>query len=251
MKKLIALAAIATCGSLLAVESANIVGYSNSTYTGKKWNCVGATFIGVTNTDGQFRLGDIVATGWDYESDELRTLKTSNGGTDVSMFYLTAAVAEEIGAPSAGWYDGDGNCHNDDVFDIGSGFLTCLYSDVTFTYSGQVYPDEIPLSYAGKKWNVVANPLPTAITLGQVTATGWDYESDELRTLKTSNGGTSVSMFYLTAAVAEEIGAPSAGWYDGDGECHNDDVVNPGEGFLTCLYSNVTLTFPAAIPSNN
>ena len=220
----------------------------------KKYVATGSSFIS-TGAENTFTLGDLSATGWNWEADELRILDAATANATSSMFYLTVAEAVDMvgnGAP-AGWYDGDGNCYNDTVLDLGQGFMTRLISDVTFTSAGQVYGDAFSAAYKGatenKKYNMIPNPLPKTIKLGSISAQGWNWEADELRVLDPQTANPTSSMFYLTAAEAVDMvgnGAP-AGWYDGDGNCYNDTDVEVGSGFMSRFVSDVILVFPSAL----
>ena len=221
----------------------------------KKYVATGASFITTGGTDS-FRIGDLSATGWDWENDELRILDAATANPSSSMFYLSKAEAVDMlgeGA-EAGWYDFDGNCYNDTTVNLGQGFMTRLLSDVTFQSAGQVYQDAFACSYMGAtknaKYNMIPNPLPKTFKLGSISATGWDWENDELRVLDPQTANPTASMFYLTKAEAMDMLSDkdaAAGWYDFDGNCYNDTDVEVGAGFMTRLLSDVTLVFPAAL----
>ena len=205
------------------------------------------------NGDGIATLGDVAATGWNYENDELRLLNPANSVSTMKFLWLTAAEAEELEVgDKAGWYDDeDYEYQNSREFDLGSGFLTSLGSKgVSFTYSGQVYDQAFTIDCAGRKYNVIPNALPRDITLGEISATGWNYENDELRLLNPANSVSTMKFLWLTAAEAEELEVgDKAGWYDDeDYEYQASFSVSPACGFLTSLGSkSVKINLPAAI----
>ena len=62
------------CGSLLAVESANVVGYANSEFDQGGWMIpVGVAFSNVGAQDGSFVLGDNFFAGTSAEGDQMLT----------------------------------------------------------------------------------------------------------------------------------------------------------------------------------
>jgi len=252
MKKLLTLAAIATAVPLIAVESANIVGYATQDVSAKKYNAIGACFAGV-GADGTFKLNNIIPTGWDYENDELRIINPANSATTQGFVWLTAEEATEGGVGTkAGWYDGsEFTYEGDQELDLGSGLLTSLFSKgVSFTYSGEVYAESFALDCSNKKYNIVPNALPRAIKVNEIVPTGWDYENDELRILNPANSATSQGLVWLTAEEATEGGVGNkAGWYDGsEFTFEGNQEFEPGYGFLTSLFSKgVIFSYPSAV----
>ena len=112
MKKLIALAAVATCGAALAVESANIVGYSGKT-TGSDNNFVTIPFnaIGYNTSDiQQIKISDDGAggIGWGAETFDIwEGLPTAVEGAGFVYFDPGADPAGE--ATDYYWGDAEGN----------------------------------------------------------------------------------------------------------------------------------------------
>ena len=197
----------------------------------------------------------MTATGWDWEGDELRILNPANCANSQVLIWLTReeALEFEVG-DKAGWYDStsveyQGNAQ----FDMGTGFMTSLSSKgVNFQYSGQVYNQAFSSSCAGKVYVIVPNALPRNLKMSEVTATGWDWEGDELRVLNPANCANSQVLIWLTKeeALEFEVG-DKAGWYDSTSvEYQGDLTVVPGNGFMTSLSSsNVIINMPAAIPA--
>lgn len=85
-----------------------------------------------------------------------------------------------------------------------------------------------------------------------MTATGWDWEGDELRILNPANCANSQVLIWLTKeeTLEFEVG-DKVGWYDSTSvEYQGDLTVVPGNGFMTSLSSsNVIINMPAAIPA--
>lgn len=101
--------ASAFCGTVFALESANLVGYQNKDLNRNANSFVVQTFLpcGVTKenvTLGTFKPKDGV-DGWDYYTDYLATLKT-NGNLLHKYGYLSPYWAKQYwNEEDAGWYD--------------------------------------------------------------------------------------------------------------------------------------------------
>lgn len=87
MKKLIALAAAATCGAALAVESANIVGYTSTEIAADTWYMIGCGFEGV---DGNNLNVQTFANGMPETDDtaEAASIQVWDGSTLVPYYYI-------------------------------------------------------------------------------------------------------------------------------------------------------------------
>ena len=200
-------------------------------------------------------MSDFAATGWDWESDELRILNPATCASAQRLIWLTKAEAVEFEVGTdAGWYDSDSvEYQGNKSFDLGSGFMTSLSSKgVSFQYSGQVYTSAFSIPCANKVYVIIPNALPRKITLSEITATGWDWESDELRILNPATCASAQRLIWLTKAEAVEFEVGTdAGWYDSDTvEYQGAKEVNPGDGFMTSLSSTaVTISMPALDPA--
>ena len=191
--------------------------------------------------------------GWDYENDQLRILNPANSASLQRFVWLSKDEATEGGVGTkAGWYDDtEFTFEGDNTFDIGSGFITTLFSSgVKFVYAGEVYSDSFTLNCAGKKYNIVPNALPRTIKLNEIIPTGWDYENDQLRLLNPSTSGSSQRFVWLSKSEATEGGVgDKAGWYDDtEFSFEGEKEIASGDGFITTLFSpSVMFTFPKAV----
>ena len=263
MKKLIALAAVATCGAALAVESANIVGYQNQDLTGKQYNSIGPTFVTVGAE--KFKLGDINVEGFQYDTEILQVLSTDNAATIARYTYVTPEWDEEDfegdGAAVGWWVKGkegeDGYSANDVEFDLGQGFLgNFSKKKASLTYSGEVLAGATELDFTGKQYVLVANPLPVDVKLGAVACEGFQYDTEILQVLSTENATTITRYTYVTPEWDEEDfegdGAAVGWWVKGkegeDGYSANDVTWAAGQAFLGNFSKKKTkLTFPSAL----
>ena len=256
MKKAI-LAATALCaGSLMAdgISSPNVVGYQSNDWTDKTMCCVSFGFVGVgtrtTDSDGTFKLKDIVGEGFVVGSDILQTLEPDEADMDEGFTYLDLANAG--GNPAfVGWWDYEiTEMKGETEFPITQGFLGNFGGNaVKFTTAGEVITDgATTLDYEGLTMVMVPNILPRSVSLGEIVATGFVVGSDILQELEPDEADMLAGYTYLDLANAG--GNPAyVGWWDYEiTEMKNDVVFLPGEAMLGNFGStNVTLTFPGAL----
>jgi len=257
MKKLMtALAICAVTGFALAadtgVASANIVGYIQKTSPGKFFSS-GSMFISVGNTNKEWRLGDVSATGMDPNSDIIEFLSAATADTILSATYIDLPTAIGYGnAALQGWWDLDlENRLDDTMVKSGTGFLSNFGSSgVKLTYAGEVVQRTNTLDLSGMKFVMVANCVPVDLTLSNLTCTGMDPNSDIIEFLSAATADTILSATYIDLPTAIGYGnAALLGWWDLDLENRLDSQPLPaGTAFLTNLGSpNVTIKFPSPV----
>ncbi len=197
----------------------------------------------------------MTVTGWNYENDTLRIVNAATGGSSKKVVWLTAEEASGGGVgDKAGWYDAEEfTFEGNRTFDMGSAFLTSLGSTgVKFQYAGQVYDQAFTIPCTGKIYVLIPNALPRQITFSEITATGWNYENDQMRKLNVATGGSIQKFVWLTKDEAEGGGVgDKAGWYDAENFTYEGaQTLDPGEGLMTSLGSiNVSINMPAVTPA--
>lgn len=253
MKKLMtAFAACLFAGIVSAqVQSENIVGYQTLTAPGQYYSS-GATFITVGSATGEWRLGDVVATGMDPSMDSVQFLDPATANVSIQATYIDEATAISYGdAGLQGWWDAAlENRLDDEVFAAGTGFLSSFASaGVTLTYSGEVLDGIVVLDLTGQQYPMIANFTPVDLTLGDLTATGMDPSMDSIQFLSVADANTEVQATYIDAATAIAYGdAGLQGWWDAALENRLDDQTFPaGASVLGSFANNVTITFPDPI----
>ena len=239
--------------ALVCVSQApTLVGYATQDVSGEGsvYNIAGFCFAN-TGLDGKAKLSDFMASGWDYESDEIRILNPANCANAKVLVWLTKEIATEGGVgDKAGWYDAsEFTYEGDSSFDMGTAFLTSLTSTgIKLQYAGQVYDQAFTIPCDEKVYVLVPNALPRDITLAEVSATGWDYESDEIRKLNKTNCANEKVFVWLTKEIATEGGVgDKAGFYDASEFTYEGaHLLHPGEGLMTSLSSAaVKINMPA------
>ena len=243
MKKVMfGLAAAAAIGAF-AIESANTVGYGTTDFTGKTMVCVGTPFTTVGAST--FKLGDFTAEGFDANSDTIQTIDPDSADGVDFYVYLDAAT---YGAALAGWWTDDlSESKDDEEFDVGTGFLGAVGAqEVVLRAAGQVPDSPIEMDFTGKTMVIVPNPLPRTVTLSEVSAEGFDANSDTIQTIDPDSADGVDFYVYLDEAT---YGAALAGWWTDDlSESAADVEIPAGEAMLGAFGSGeVVLTFPAAM----
>ena len=175
MKKLMTVAAVAMCGSLIAVESANIVGYKTDTLAGDNFNMIAIPFNAVDGKGIDLNGTDITIANHsvndDYTEDStdlIQVWRPDLNGYDDFYFY----------SDEGKWCSADGN---DTPFIECDGYenglpagATAWYQAsknaeragaLTITVSGAIEEDADVCTLAGDNFNMVANPYPVAIDL--------------------------------------------------------------------------------------
>jgi hypothetical protein len=234
---------------LCFLEDSNAVGYSTQDNSTKKYNAIGGCFAALDGDEGTFTLGGVTATGFDYMSDFLYVMNPDDSSADATLIYLGADDASAFGM-TAGWYDAVSlEPYNNVQWSLGTGFMTDFNGgSAVLNYAGQVYDQAFSLDCSQSRYAIVANGLPRKITLGEVSATGYDYMSDFVYLMNPDDSSADATLIYLSADEASAFGM-TAGWYDAVSlEPYATYELKPGDGFMTDFNSGATvLNFPKAI----
>ena len=214
---------------------------------------MGASFLNVDNSD--LTLGDLKITGYGSEgyADGKIYAKQLNGfGVGGTTYFWFDIVDEEVGT-LYGWYDNEGvKCYNDEPLSQGEGLW--IYSpstDIKVQSAGSVPKDAISVVLRGSgQAKMVANPMPTTLTLGQISVVGYaaadGYADGKIYGKKLNGFGVGTTTYFWFDVDDEEVGT-LYGWYDNEGvESFNKVTVDAGEGLW--IYSPST-DFSVVFPS--
>ena len=222
MKKVMFAAAVAAAGGLMAIESANVVGYNTDTITAKKFNMVSVPFEG---TDGKgFKLNqclsgvDLVGTDSPYTADQVQLWDATTGTYDNWYYY-------EAGDEWTGWWDAiTATKLFEDVYPdglpSGSAFWYKSAASATkngaLTVSGQVFDGaSVDFEILPGKFNMVANAYPVTLKLNDATQVDWKnshgtdspYTADQIQIWDPTTG-TYDNWYYYN------VGDEWTGWWD-------------------------------------
>ena len=223
MKKLIALAAVATCGAALAVESANIVGYQNVNGAASQKAMIGATFQKIAGTG--MTLGDVGVNDSFVELSDTLTLLNEYGGAAGVYVYMTKTTATDFGF-TEGWYDNeeistwDGespliNKNSVELYDGEAMMLQVSSSDAALVFAGAVPDEAVELECAAGQKTFLSNCTPVDRSLGDLTVNATFVELSDTLTILNEFGGAAGVYVYMSATTAADFGL-EAGWYDNE-----------------------------------
>ena len=237
MKKLAFCAAAAVaCGSLLAVESANIVGYNTDTLVKGKFNLISLPFAGVSG--GAQTLASAMSGSWNggetsNDGDQLKVWDPATASYKVYYYY------EDSTHQWDGWYDNSGSYYFDDCPENAGGleagwtawYLSRGSENPTVTMSGAIAPeDDVSFTVYGGGFTMIANPFPVAFQPNTATQVDWgaihagetSNDGDQIKLWTAATGSYSVYYYYADSTHQWD------GWYDNSGSYYFEDVVPEG-----------------------
>ena len=249
MKKLaFCAAAAAICGSLLAVESANIVGYANKTLQ-NGFVATGANFV---NANGApMNLNDLKVVGYtDSSVEEVFLSKLDANGYAVGdILWAWIDLDDPDEGKFYGWYSdlGEGS---DESLDIGEGvWIQAPSSAFSIQVSGQVYDQDLPIQLQ-QGFTMCANPAPIAtLNLNSAIISGYtDSSVEEVFLSKLDANGYAVGdILWAWLDLDDPDEGTFYGWYSDLGE-GSDEPLGLGEAvWIQAPSSDYYVTFPTAL----
>ena len=106
-KLMIATAALCAAVGASALESANIVGYTNFETDQLRQPSFGACFLPLSGAD-TYKLGDLIPTDFDVDNDMIQIINPATLGTLASYVYMSKEIADaaaEADGEQPGAYD--------------------------------------------------------------------------------------------------------------------------------------------------
>lgn len=285
MKKMLTISAALVCGAVMAIESANVVGYNTLTTDGTKSPTIGLSFLPVTGT--QAKLGDFIPeNGTMSPDDDMLQVIDSTSLNAINLFvYCDKATADFIAEDNGeaagsydeliGWWDGFAGIGEDDAamngFPVNPGFGFMGYFEsgniIKFISSGSAPTKATSITTDGTKSPTIINYVPKTLTLGNIVPVdGTMSPDDDMLQLIDSTSLNAVKLYIYcdkTTAdfIAEDNGEAAGsydeliGWWDGfagigeDDASYNDEEVPAGTGFMGYFESGneITFQFPSAL----
>ena len=257
MKKLMIAAAAAVCGSVFALESANVVGYQTKATPQNKFMIGTVPFEAC---DGSMRINKLISgltpveIDWENPTDFYATapqLQIWNGSSYDMAYYVSNAWYDnntEDGAFTEGWCDGDGLLRTDYEFTPGGAYWVKNVPDSnSLQVSGAIKSADSVTFACPTSFMLAGNAYPVAINLNNGTEmTSTDIKAVEIdwedptayyataTQMQIWNGSSYDMAYYVSNAWYDnntEDGAFTEGWCDGDGLLRTDYTIPAGNGF--------------------
>lgn len=243
MKKLMFLAAAAACGTLMAVESANVVGYTEKSLR------AGATmltpcFIDVGGAASEIDLTALTVKGYDEVSADEVNIQILDAHGKKSVAYYWFDLPDE--GLDAGWYNVDTELIEAGTvkFATGDGLWITGQNDYSIVFPGQVKFSGVAVALRSGAV-ATGNMFATSIDLTDMTVTGYDEVSaDEVNIQLLDSHGKKTVAYYWFDLPDEGL---DAGWYNVDTELIEQGTVTfeAGEGMWVTGQNGYYLNFPA------
>jgi hypothetical protein len=239
MKKLMFAAVAAFCGTVMAIESANVVGYTTQTLADDS-QAIAAGFIEVSGEGLNLTTIKPTADGT-CAGDIYIEMLDSAGFTTATYYWYQGSRGKEDG-----WYNDDDEMIGEDVDDItfapGTGlWLTGIDGD-TLTVSGQVFKDDLSLILLDDS-QMLGNPYPAEINLAaNIEVVAEDSCAGDIYIEMLDSAGFTTATYYWY-----NDGGPGypAGWFDFAGLVSAGIALDPGESvFFYSEETGVTATVP-------
>ena len=242
MKKLIALAAIATCGAALAVESANIVGYLSKDMPTAGYYNYTPMFVGVDGSDPAVK--DIVPSSSAVGSLEGGMIKLYVLDTNRKFAKTFAWYTEDDFMDVDGWYFGDEEEPTTYKLGPGESLQVNAPYQVSFTYAGQVDQGAYDFTAPAAGYYMVGNQHASKMAVKSITASSTATEDLSGGLIKLFVLDTSRKFAKTFAWYTEDDFMPEDGWYYGDEEDPTTYELEPGEVLQFLAPYQVKLSFP-------
>ena len=238
-----------------AVESANIVGYTEQDIDANKLYMIGVQFEDVGSTDGAITFDSLIQmTGIEaYEDGDKNCaeIQVFNGATYRHYYYINDAWNaddEDVGHDC--WAKNGYECTEEDLQSLGNGFwfkAPVAASGASIKVLGQVSAvDTMDVEFPANKLAIVANPFPVDTCFGEIVTTGvvaYEDGDKNCAEIQVFNGATYKHFYYTNDAWNaddEDVGYDC--WSD-EGYICEGVQVKAGESFWIKSPTAGKLTF--------
>ena len=254
MKKLMFAAAAAFCGTVFALESANIVGYNSTAIAGGKLSCISLQFADVGGEGDVASLGKLASAGltagiYDTMNTDAPCIMVYNG-VGYDYYYYISDAFDADGNEVTAWADLNGD-EIDVTEDLGTGFwlnvpaATC--STGTLTQSGEVSDAATSTINIAAGLTLAGNPYPAAINMSKVVTTGlvagiYDTMNTDAPCIMVYNGVGYDYCYYISDAFDAD-GNEVTAWADLNGDAIDGEIAEAGEAFWARSSTAGALTF--------
>ena len=238
MKKLmIATAVLCAAIGASALESANVVGYSQTDYR-RKYTLVVPEFdkVGETGLDIQ-TIKPVNVDMEDYGEGDINIQTFTDSATTSAQYSWYDAEVSETGV--SGWHNATGDELAEKTFTKGEGFM--LYMPVAggaLNVSGEVSLDEVTVP-CRRKYTLMGNIRPVAVSIQDIVPVDIDmedYGEGDINIQTFTDSATTSAQYSWYDEDVSETGV--SGWHNATGDELAVKTFAPGEGFM--LYMPTT-----------
>jgi len=246
-------AAAAICGSLLAVESANIVGYAASKEIAANTFSLGTTPFTAIGSDlvkvqDMLVPNGVAAVSYSQRTTKALQLQVWNGTGYTFYYYLSDAYDEVADEEVEGWADGNGD-YTAATIAPGTGYwYKYPTSASSYTLPGQVSEAASITKNVSDAFNLYGSPYPVKLNLKNLSTTvpavPYSQRTTKALQLQVWNGTGYTFYYYLSDAYDEDADEEKEGWADGNGDYVEETVADVNYGFWArSLGGSGTITF--------
>lgn len=242
MKKLMIAAAAAACGSVFALESANVVGYqANAVPTG--YSMVTPSFVNVDGTD--YAIDNLTLIGVN-DMDASVQVVNEDGSWGTQGFWLNEAEYDGVVYP-AGWFtDASGETAANITLKPGQAvFFKTTASAASVQSAGQV-SGNVTMNLA-TGYSMIGNTTPANMPIDSITLVGVN-DMDASVQVVNADGSWGTQGFWLNETEYDGVVYP-AGWFtDASGETPANITLTPGQSvFFKTTATGAKATIPSAL----
>ena len=253
MKKLMFAAVAAAAGGLMAIESANVVGYNTQAVQGDKLYCIGLQFAEVGSTSDMASIASLATSGitagvYDTMATDAPCIMIYNG-TGYDFYYYISDAFDANGNETTAWADINGD-ETTEQKAIGTGcWLRIPEGTATagsVTESGQVSEADTSTINIANGLTLASSPYPVALDMAKVTTSGlvagvYDTMSTDAPCIMVYNG-TGYDFYYYISDAFDANGNEVTAWADINGDALTGNIAKIGEAFWVRSGSAGTLT---------
>ena len=281
MKKLMFTAAVAAAGSLMAIESANTVGFTTADVPKGEFGQLAVQFEktggGNATVDELFK-GEITGVEAEFDSNYLVTTESQRKAAQIQVwtgseynyyYYFSNAWDPSLnngqGGETAAWADGNFGVLASDTIAPGQAvWVKATTANTHIVQAGQVYDGSYEKSCPKGEFIMIANTLPTALDINDasqiefagLTPVAADFDSSYLVTSESQRNAAQIQVwtgseyvyyYYFSNAWDQSLNGGQGGeitaWADGNFGVAVTDKIPVGQGFwLKATTSATTVT---------
>ena len=253
MKKLMFAAVAAAAGSLMAIESANVVGYNTQAVQGDKLYCIGLQFADVGVAGDLASIAKLSTSGvtpgaYDTMGTDAPCIMIYNG-VGYDYFYYISDAYDADGNEVTAWADNNGDEATTQKA-LGTGCWLRIpagkATDGSVTESGEVNDADTSTINIANGLTLASSPYPVALNMAKVTTSGlvagaYDTMGTEAPCIMTYNG-VGYNYYYYISDAYDADGNEVTAWADNNGDAVTGEITAVGEAFWVRSGSAGTLT---------